>query len=169
MNFLNRSADYIACILVAAVAVGALVVSNEFPSTPIPTDIGAGAFPRAFACLLLFLCVCLALERFFYGYSPTGEGRTESTTTARGLVRPVIGAVAMIVYIALLSTVGYLITTVCFLFAMIRLMGFRSLLWNIVISIALTAILYFLFKVGLQVPLPEGTLFESFVEGNLPE
>ena len=162
MNFLNRNADYITALLVAAVAVAALVVSQGFPATPIPTDIGAGAFPQTFALLLLILCFLLAANRFFTRTAHTTTERDTSQDTAlEHLVRPTIGALAMAVYISLLSIVGYVILTVIFLVFLIWMMGFRSLIWNIVISIALTAGLYLLFDYGLQVPLPVGSCFEG--------
>ncbi len=162
MKFLNRNADYITALLVAAVAIAALVVSNGFPKTPIPTDIGAGAFPRTFAILLLILCSLLVVGRFFdrTAHAET-ERDTTPETTVQQLVRPTVGALAMVVYIGLMPFVGYMILTVIFLAFLIWLMGFRSLVWNIVISIALTAALYLLFDYGLQVPLPVGSCFEG--------
>lgn len=158
----HRYANVIACVIVMLIALTAILTSLRFPATPIPTDIGAGAFPQTFAAILIVLCVLQIISELMgvrmsqKHHAGTGE---RSTVEKRNYLTPAIGAITMVLYIALLSWTGYLLTTFCFLVGLIRLMGLRSFILNLIISAAITAALYFLFDYGLQVPLPTGELF----------
>ncbi|WP_256380037.1 tripartite tricarboxylate transporter TctB family protein [Azospirillum sp. TSH58] len=61
----------------------------------------------------------------------------------------------------MLSLIGYLPTTVVFLIGMMRLMGMRSWVRAPIIAVAVTAFLYLVFLYALQIPLPDGSLFET--------
>ena len=170
-SLIGKYANIVAGIIIMAIAATAIVVSLNFPTTPIPTDIGAGAFPRLFASILIVLCALLIVSELIrkpvpvkpaqaLRKDPATDGEyVAATQEEKSYVTPAIGALAMIAYIGLMSWVGYVPLTFLFLVGLIRLMGFSSILFNLLISAAITASLYFLFDVGLQVPLPVGELF----------
>ncbi len=164
---IGKYANIVAGIIIMAIAATAIVTSMNFPTTPIPTDIGAGAFPRLFAYILIVLCALLIVSELIRKPAPVKPVQAQvadgeyvaATQEEKSYVTPAIGALAMIAYIGLMSWVGYVPLTFLFLVGLIRLMGFSSILFNLLISAAITASLYFLFDVGLQVPLPVGELF----------
>jgi hypothetical protein len=59
-----------------------------------------------------------------------------------------------VLYVVLLSTVGYLIGTVISLFLMIKFTGFKGNLIPIITSLAVSLFFYFIFYKLLSVPLP---------------
>ncbi len=156
--FVAAYANIIACIIIMIIAVCAIVVSLRFPTTPIPTDIGAGAFPKLFASLLLVLCTLLIsselikIRRASTSHPPAAHQKEESATATSqekgSYITPAIGVLVMVAYIGLMSTFGYLLLTFLVLVGLIKLLGFSNFLFNIVISLTITVALYLLFDVG---------------------
>lgn len=68
-----------------------------------------------------------------------------------------MGSIAL--YLALFSTVGFVILTPLFLFALMYILGTRS--WKVLLSVSIltTIILYFFFVIWLGIPLPQGIGF----------
>lgn len=66
---------------------------------------------------------------------------------------------AIALYLALVSSIGFVILTPLFLIAMMYILGTRS--WKVLLSIAVitTIFLYFFFVIWLGIPLPQGIGF----------
>ena len=62
------------------------------------------------------------------------------------------------VYLVLMPTAGYLVATMVFFLATLRIMGPISWQRNALISLALTAVFFMLFAIGADMPLPKGFL-----------
>ncbi|MCG5238354.1 tripartite tricarboxylate transporter TctB family protein [Azospirillum doebereinerae] len=157
-----RSADIAAGIIVAVVAVAAIAVSRDFPTTGLDSDVGPARFPLIYAGILIVLSAILVIGRLL----PTRRNQERAAEPAQPgtgfRFAPVaIGVVATAVYIYLISLIGYLPTTVVFLIGMMRLMGQRSWVRTPLLAVGITAFLYLIFLYGLQIPLPVGSLFEA--------
>ncbi|NUB15458.1 tripartite tricarboxylate transporter TctB family protein [Azospirillum brasilense] len=158
-----RSADLFAGAVVAAVAVAAIVVSGGFPTMAgLDTDVGPARFPIIYAGALLVLSAILVIGRLMPKRgAPAAPAEPQAPAEAFRFHRVAIGVVATAVYIYMLSLIGYLPTTVVFLIGMMRLMGMRSWVRAPIIAVAVTAFLYLVFLYALQIPLPDGSLFET--------
>lgn len=113
-------------------------------------------FPRVMAALLGILGVVI----FVRGHSRSrtlrdGEG---FACESREAVR-VAGATAILIaYAVLLETVGYLLLTPVTLVALCAFLGFRRWLAALATAAGLTALIYFGFRYGMKILLPEGLL-----------
>lgn len=158
-----RSADLFAGAVVAVVAVAAIVVSGGFPTMAgLDTDVGPARFPIIYAGALLVLSAILVIGRLMPKRGALAEpAEPQAPAEVFRFHRVAIGVVATAVYIYMLSLIGYLPTTVVFLIGMMRLMGMRSWVRAPIIAVAVTAFLYLVFLYALQIPLPDGSLFET--------
>ncbi|AWJ82565.1 permease subunit (plasmid) [Azospirillum sp. TSH58] len=160
-----RSADLFAGAVVAAVAVAAIVVSGGFPTMAgLDTDVGPARFPIIYAGALIVLSAILVIGRLLPkrgAQAQAAPAEPPAPAEAFRFHRVAIGVVATAVYIYMLSLIGYLPTTVVFLIGMMRLMGMRSWVRAPIIAVAVTAFLYLVFLYALQIPLPDGSLFET--------
>ncbi|MDQ8023009.1 MAG: tripartite tricarboxylate transporter TctB family protein [Moraxellaceae bacterium] len=151
-----RSADLIAGILIALVAIAAMVASRDFPNIGLASDVGPARFPMIYASALLVLAALLVINAL------RRAPKADATPAAPFHVLPVvIGVVATGLYIFVIPFLGYLPTTVVFLVGLMSLMGMRHRVWNPVIAVGITAFLYLVFLFGLSIPLPMGSLFEA--------
>jgi Tripartite tricarboxylate transporter TctB family. len=153
----DRIATLVIAGLVAAVAIAAIVVAQDFPATTLETDVGPARFPILYSIALLVLCGILAINTLRAPSAPRAE-----TPAAE---RPSYGAVALGIAgtaacLLAMDYVGYGIATGVYLFGLMTLMGRRNLLMNAVIAAVLTAAIYATFAYALSVPLPMGSLFE---------
>jgi hypothetical protein len=74
--------------------------------------------------------------------------------------RVAIGMLLMLVNLLAIGYLGYFPSALLLLMALMFLMGQRSPVWNPLIALVITTIIYFLFDYALNVPLPAGSLFE---------
>lgn len=173
----SHAADRIVAVVIIVLAVVAISVSRHFPHTGIDTDVGSARFPLVYSGALIILGLLL-MSKTFFGRSEVaaksqkevaeGINDTTQTTVANDVslnvfypLPVIIGAAATGIYIFAISLLGYIPTTIVFLIGMMGLMGMRHKLWNPVIALAITAFLYLVFVYGLNVPLPEASLFET--------
>ncbi|MEO3992340.1 tripartite tricarboxylate transporter TctB family protein [Pseudocitrobacter cyperus] len=141
-------------VLLCVIACAVIVTARQFPATAIETDIGAGAFPRFYAGLLVALAAALVASNYLTsGITPHAHEPLRYGRVAAG-----VGITAG--YIVLLSFAGYLISTPLFLIALMGVMNRQRLWLKPAIALVITFALWLLFSVALQVPLPVGSLFE---------
>ncbi|MGQ9369188.1 tripartite tricarboxylate transporter TctB family protein [Azospirillum sp. ST 5-10] len=153
----DRLAILVIAGLVVAVSVAAIVTALGFPATRLATDVGPARFPIVYAIALIGLSAVLAINTLRAPSAPPQQvpaaDRPSYGAVAAGIVATAICIFAM-------DYLGFLVTMAVYLFGLMRLMGRRTLLWNAVIAAGLTAVIYVAFLHGLNVPLPEGSLFE---------
>jgi hypothetical protein len=116
-----------------------------------------GLFPLIVAIFLVAMSIAL-IAGFLKGRSGAVEA-VEAFPQGKDRNRVLAVASALIVYSLLLKPIGYLVSTVGLMGAIVYLLGLRG--W---IKVALTAILtgvlsYYLFAFILEVPLPRGEVF----------
>ncbi|MFC4166871.1 tripartite tricarboxylate transporter TctB family protein [Teichococcus aestuarii] len=150
----DRLAHLVIVALVGAVAVGVIVTALGFPASPDPNDVGPARFPILYATGLLGLLGILLAQTL---RQPVAE---VAAPERRHYGRVALGMLLMLGALLAIGTVGYFPTAFVLLAGLMALMGQRSLVWNPVLALAITAAIYILFDYGLNVPLPPGSLFE---------
>jgi len=66
-------------------------------------------------------------------------------------------------YVWGMGYIGFILATLLFLPATMKMMGYESLIKSLLISAGITLFVYLLFQVGFEILLPEPTLFEGFL------
>ncbi len=69
----------------------------------------------------------------------------------------------LIAYVWGMEYIGFVLATLIFLPATMKMMGYESLIKSLIISAGITLFVYMLFQVGFEILLPEPTLFEGFL------
>ena len=111
---------------------------------------GPGFLPFGLALILSVFALVLILQNWKKGESaaPFWPERT--------WLRPLLGVVIFLLYAFVIGILGFIPTT--FLFLVVWMWGIERIRWItlLVISVTVTAVLYFIFEFFLEVPLPAG-------------
>jgi len=89
--------------------------------------------------------------------SPTAIEFTKSPLKFISLILLLIG------YVWSMEYVGFILATLVFLPATMKMMGYESLVKSLIISAGITLFVYLLFQVGFEILLPEPTILEGFL------
>lgn len=152
----TKIANLVIAVLLIAVAAAAIAATGDFPKTLLAADVGPARFPVIHASMLIVLCVILIANTLRL---PTLADDAPPVGVA-GYASVALGIFATAACLIAMAYVGYAVATVFYMAGLMWLMGQRSPLWNPVIAIGVTALIYFTFQSALQVPLPVGSLFE---------
>lgn len=142
-------------LFIALVLVGFIVGGTMISADTVASDLlGAGGFPIIFA---IFALVMLAVNHVL-------QTRRKSETqdhglTREGLKKALFIAVALLVYIVVLSRLGFIISTFVLCFAVVRLVGYPRNLKAMLFSFVLTATLLIIFGKIFYIALPRGLGF----------
>jgi putative tricarboxylic transport membrane protein len=141
--------DIIAALLLAPVCLYVFYESGTWPHLP---DLGNPAWiPRGVAACLLG-AVCLLFVRAIQGRSLTLPGRLAGADRARVLwVAALTGAYAIV-----LERVGFIASTVPFMFGFGFVLGERRWVRLVLFALVVPVAIYLLFDTTLNVPLPSG-------------
>jgi len=157
--------DIVIAGIVSMLAVAAIFFSRKFPTTGLATDIGSARFPQIYAIALLVLCAILVARHLIKG-QPTPsdvpdvpEGMVINVEV-RSYRKTFVGIVSSVICLAAMPYLGYGLVTTIYLSFLMWLMGMKHKAWNPLLALTITAVLYFTFSAGLNVPLPFGSLFE---------
>ena len=146
--------ERIVSVLFLGISIAYLVGSLSFPigGTGKP---GPGLVPRTIGLFLLAVGICNFVQTFFS--SAKKPSQKEEIFTEMGENVRVIGiALSLVLYLFLLSALGYLLATVLLMAVTLYLLGMRKITSLILFSISLSIASYGLFSVALDVPLPKG-------------
>lgn len=152
----TKIANLVIAVLLIAVAAAAIASTGDFPKTMLAADVGPARFPIIHASVLIVLCLILIANTL---RMPTVADDTPPVGVA-GYAGVALGILATAACLFAMEYVGYAVATAVYMAALMWLMGQRSPLWNPVIAVVVTAVIYFTFQSALQVPLPVGSLFE---------
>jgi putative tricarboxylic transport membrane protein len=139
-------------------ATGAFVLGGSFflPTGGGYAQVGPGVVPRVVGLFLLVLGAFLAYEAFtggFQGVDEEAEARVPMDWRAFAWV-----SAGIIVYGLAVEPVGFVISSAALFVLVAR--GFASRRWasNILVGLALAAVVYAIFNYGLGLTLPPGVL-----------
>lgn len=154
----DRKIEIFIGALVTVVATAAIIVSHNFPSTGLATDIGSARFPLVYSCALIVLSMILIARNWI----KRGEhsAAADSSEAKPQHSKTILGVVSSVLCLILLPILGYLMINTVFMSFLMWLLGMRHKLWNPVLAILITGVLYLTFSMALHVPLPVGSLFE---------
>lgn len=140
----NRLGDRVAGALVLALAVGIFAYTFALPSPAQPTDPGVTALPRMIAVLIGVLAL-VVLAR-------PEEG--ETLPRGGGALRVGVTAVLLLLYGLVMDSLGFVITTIVFLLAVLLLIGVRRPVTLVLVPLGVSVGMFLLFRVLLEVSLP---------------
>ena len=147
-------------LFIAFFAVVITVVFQQILTSMVEQGIASGgpydnaaAYPRAVAILIgLLLIAQLATSLLM----KTGDQSNEPVVEVPSLGRPAAMLVVFGVYLALLSWLGYHLTTTPMIVAIMFVAGMRRLIVMIVAAVAMSLFFSFLFEFFLKIVLPGG-------------
>lgn len=125
------------------------------------TRLGAGTFPKAICILLMLLAFVnivlsiIKLRKTAMAPAKVLVNRDKSGTFINRN-RLIFSVALLLIYFISLISLGFLISTVWYVFVMLLLLDHKVNIWLFAISFASTAFLYTAFKIFLKVPLPAG-------------
>lgn len=152
----TKIANLVIATVLIAVAAAAIAATGDFPKSPLAADVGAARFPIIHAGVLILLCLILIADTL---RTPTVADDGPPVGVA-GYVGVAVGMVATAACLIAMEYVGYAVAAALYMAGLMWLMGQRSPLWNPVLAVGITALIYVTFQSALQVPLPVGSLFE---------
>jgi len=121
------------------------------------TDFGPALFPRVIAAMLVVLGTLLLFRarrlRAGIGDWATEAVADELTATSAGMRNVAVTIVAIVAYIAIVDRLGFIPTTLVFLFALMKTYGLTTIR-SVVFSCLITGFVYVLFSMLLRVVLP---------------
>ncbi len=141
---------------VVAFAIFILVFTIRFPVAR-GTDFGPALFPRVIASMLVVLGVLLLFRarrlRAGIGDCASEAVADELTATTAGMRNVAVTVVAIVAYIAVVDRIGFLPTTLVFLFALMKTYGLTTIR-SVIFSCLITGFVFVLFSMLLRVVLP---------------
>lgn len=148
----TRRVDFGSGLGLMGLAVFVWVLAERLPR--VSQGINPGDYPKVIAAGLLVFGAILAL-----GSAPRGWPKEKIAIGWTAVGRVALMAVMTYAYIRLLRYLGFLLLTPFFLFASLRLFGYRRLWIGVATSLAVTAACWLIFARVFQVLLPRFTLF----------
>ena len=144
-------------MFVSATAFRYTFTFKQFKNVPV----GPEFFPRVLAVALFIFCVLLLLTNL---RDTEANKKTVPTMSLknRGMQKALAGLAIVTAYAFLWEVLGFLIITPIAIFSMTLLLGKRSYIKMIIISVGATAIVFIAFKHLLGIQMPLGFMEELF-------
>ncbi len=137
-------------LIMAGLSIVFLRLALTFPHTP-------GQFPKVVSSFTLVLSVFLLISKFLPGAK---VDRGKSVKPGPNGLSWISFSVLMVLYGAMIQTVGFVLATFLYLLCCPFLMGLKNPLRLGALAIVSTLVLFACMKWGLQIPMPMGFLFE---------
>ena len=150
----NKSADFLIGIGIAVFGAVVVILSRTLPTAPL--GLGSRGYPTFVAILMIILGIGLALPIVLRGEVKL---QFSGLKDKRAAAKIAACAVMTFAYVYLLNFFGFMLLTPFFLFALMMLFEYRKYIPAAVVSILMTASVYFLFTRVFYVFLPKFKLF----------
>ncbi|QVQ54559.1 tripartite tricarboxylate transporter TctB family protein [Spiractinospora alimapuensis] len=172
-----RFSNRVMAVALGLIAIGYLVLAFQMPDfTAVQVPVQPSTLPRWLGVALLILSILLFLQKGGAGKDATASGSgaasnvadsegtsdegAETGTRLGRLSDPrlelALFAASAAVYIALITPLGFLLSTTLYTVLTTWYLGYRRHLVNLAVSAGVTAVLYFGMTEGLNVVLPSG-------------
>jgi len=115
---------------------------------------GTGMFPLILGILLMFLS-CIFLLKLLYQHKKTTT-RRDSAAVRGSPVQLILFFGTMVLATAFFNQLGYPLASFLLLVALLRTLGMKQWILNILLSLMTAVVSYFLFVQWLKIPLPKG-------------
>lgn len=150
-----RKANLSISILLIVIAVLTINAASSFP-TMVGTDVGAAYFPK----MLSFIIIGLSILLFSQSLREPKDEQSNSQSESINWKKTTLGILGTIAYTCVFNYIGFYLSTILFLFAMMWVLGYKKIILATILSIGITLFIYVVFELLLQVPIPQGVLFE---------
>ncbi len=114
---------------------------------------GSGWLPLILGALMALLAVLLFISGTVRAASADS---TVSWPTGNGLVNNAAILIGLVIAVLILEAAGFLAASLVFLFALFTILGRYRLIYSLAASVIASLILYCVFRVWLDIPLPAG-------------
>lgn len=138
---------------IGIVLFGFFILINALNMPNMPLGLGPGDFPEIVSIGLIICGIILAIQ------SIGKMEKTKKMYSANSLRDILILIFLSLLYVYLVSYLGFLYLTPFLMFATMYLFGYRKIPYAIVISIIFTLLVYYVFYGIFKVPLPQFSLF----------
>ena len=152
-----KKGNLVLAAICAVLGIGVIAVASGYPTaadygTGVP---GPGLWPTAISIILL-ACTVILLYRT---WKMKPEKNVEIQLWTTGTRRVYITMAILVLYVLLLEPVGFLIATTVMEFIFIQWFAKKNPVITLVISAAITLVVYFAFKSLLNVPIDSFGIF----------
>lgn len=149
-----RKANIVVSVLCILLSAYVIKTAQGFPENLSAVDPGPAYFPTIMAGMVIVLSLVLA------GLAISGKGADagDRLDFHGGSKRALIGIAMFAVYCVLFKTLGFIIDTIWFCFAMMVLLQNRKYPVIAAVSVATAVVIYIIFAVLLGAKLPAGLL-----------
>ncbi len=138
---------------IGIVLLGIFILINALNMPNMPLGLGPGDFPEIVSMGLIICGVILAIR------SIRNPEKPKKMYSASSLKDILILIFLSLLYVYLVSYIGFLYLTPFLMFATMYLFGYRKIPYAIIISIVFTLLVYYIFYGIFKVPLPQFSLF----------
>ncbi len=150
-----RNNDFYSSLVWLLVGLGFLGGGLKMGVGPMNTP-GPGFFPVVIGATFSLLSLVLFLTALSRKIQPAEIGRFWKSRHSWKKVIPSL--LSLVFYLMALNYLGYLVTTMLFIFYLLKYVGKSKWVFSISIALLLTVASYAVFRIALRVPLPRGVL-----------
>ncbi|MBQ1492573.1 MAG: tripartite tricarboxylate transporter TctB family protein [Blautia sp.] len=159
----KRCRDLILGILMLILGVSYTIFAQQIKTRPkiTPSYSSARIFPTLLGILLIILSVLLIIQGIRALKKEEAQEEASAKMSKVDLASIVLTFACMILYIVLLPLIGFILSTVIYLFLQITILApkeKRNILLFAIIAIVFTAIAFVAFRIGLSQMLPRGPI-----------
>lgn len=140
------------------------VLTATMGATKKGTDVGADFLPRIIAILIIALSLGFIAVTVsgIMSARKAGTANDEAPAEKKNYKGIIMTMALLIAYVALMNTIGFIVTTIVYLFLQMLILGHeptkKQIILYAVISVVAPIIIYYVFVNGFQLLLPAGIL-----------
>jgi len=113
-------------------------------------------FPRLCSLSLIIFAIIMALEDYITAKSQ-GGGESKEQETIKGQTQQLVTiGILSLIYLLTFKPLGYIFSSILFVGLFLYFLGARKWFTLVTLSLLVPLMIFFVFKVFLDVPLPEG-------------
>lgn len=136
---------------------------NRLDPKKISDVLGPGYYIFSLGLLLLIIGMIYLFIHYREALRMEKGSLTQELTIQKINMKVVYMILVFVIYIILIHIVGYFVSTVLFFFLEFRLAGVRSWKSNMILTLIVTGVFYFVFIHYCQIVFPRGILLENMV------
>lgn len=138
-------------------------IAASYKGHEIYGKLGPGFWPKFILIAMMILSLLVAVDAFRARKKSAGEKQSDAVTSAGSRIRFFSALILIIAYLILINIIGFVALTPFFLIAFMILLGEKSWLWMIILSVGMTILIILAFTQAMYVPLPRGVgIFHDF-------
>ena len=161
MQVFQKLADNALTLCFSVFGIWVIWLSHQL-GVPEGTELGynLAIYPRLLGLFIFVASLIIVFREFLKrGIYGGKEAQVLQTFKNAALLKRMGGSVFLVIlYLSLISIIGYLLLTPLFLILFIRFLGNKNWMMITMVSLLLTGIIYFFFWILLYIPLPEGII-----------